>query len=760
MKQKITYALSLCLIISTLTSSLFAQTAWERSVLLSATLQTSPNSIELNWPPDATAQGYEVYRKGLEEMDWGQSRASLAGFANSYLDETVEPGEIYEYAVFKQNFESVSWELCIPAGEEVQLVFNDMYGIGLCCNFGFGYYSATVCDEQLAYGDNFGRTDTTYFEICDRGDSCELLTIEVFPDMFPNSTSWNLSLVSTGEILGTSGPVNTFIAPRPRYGFISTAIDLPPTDYRGTLLLLVEQSLWDTLSPEIEQLEMDLIRDHWRVKKMPIDPTESVMAVRSKIQAQYQALPDLEALYLLGHIPVPYSGDIYPDTHSENHQGAWSADPYYAELNGTWTDEVANIQTAFFPRNHNIPGDGKWDQDSIPSPVELQMGRVDLSRMPSFGESEIELTRRYLQKAHAFKNGQIEVERRALIDDNFGQAFAAPAASGWRNFAPMFGANEISTSDYFESMRQGSYLWSYGCGSGSHLSAAGIGNTSDFAQDSLLSVFTMLFGSQFGDWDNTDNFLRAPLASGLTLTNCWAGNPPWTFHHMALGFPIGYAARRSMNSNNGVYLTGPQLVHMALLGDPSLRQYIVDPLPMGSLFLRTNSDRVELTWPTSTEAEVAGYLVYRADSISGIFTRLSDQILTDTFWIDTDPIIGTNYYQVKVVLLEESASGTFYNQSLGLLDSIEYSPVVGVKELAAAANFQLFPNPTAGLFEVIWEKEPQASVVRIYSVQGQLLVQESIENGPQPFTIDLASYGPGLYWVQIGSQVQPLILSD
>jgi hypothetical protein len=31
--------------------------------------------------------------------------------------------------------------------------------------------------------------------------------------------------------------------------------------------------------------------------------------------------------------------------------------------------------------------------------------------------------------------------------------------------------------------------------------------------------FTMLFGSYFGDWDSQDNFLRAPLAQGLTLTN-------------------------------------------------------------------------------------------------------------------------------------------------------------------------------------------------------------------------------------------------
>ena len=102
-------------------------------------------------------------------------------------------------------------------------------------------------------------------------------------------------------------------------------------------------------------------------------------------------------------------------------------------------------------------------------------------------------------------------------------------------FRPCFGAENIDDLDYFTSMRSNSFLWSYGCGSGTHMSSAGIGTTADFANDSLLTVFTMLFGSQFGDWDNDNNFLKAPLASGLTLSNVWAGNPPWQFHQMADG---------------------------------------------------------------------------------------------------------------------------------------------------------------------------------------------------------------------------------
>ena len=457
--------------------------------------------------------------------------------------------------------------------------------------------------------------------------------------------------------------------------------------------------------------------------------------------------------------PVPYSGDIYPDTHSENHWGAWSADPYYAELNGHWTDEVVDLDTAFFDRNDNIPGDGKFDQDSIPSKVELQIGRVDLSRMPSFALDEIELTRRYLQKAHAYKTGQVQAERRALIDDNFGQAFAAPAASAWRNFAPMFGANQIEELDYFETLRQQSYLWSYGCGPGSHISAAGIGTTQNFAQDSLLSIFTMLFGSQFGDWDNPDNFLRAPLASGTTLSNCWAGSPPWTFHHMAIGYPIGYSTFRSMNSNKGVYLNGPQLVHMALMGDPSLRMFMIPPLADNSLQLQDGSQEVQLSWEASTASEVAGYLVYRSDTLYGDFIRISPDIVADTFFTDTNPLVGNNVYQVKVVRLEESASGSFYNQSLGVIDSIEFSPIVDLEVLPFETSFHLFPNPGSDKITVVFEDDlKKGGNLSLWNNRAQRIRTWKLKPGQTRLELEVSDLSKGIYFLNVGRAVQKLVL--
>ena len=42
---------------------------------------------------------------------------------------------------------------------------------------------------------------------------------------------------------------------------------------------------------------------------------------------------NIKAVFLFGHIPVPYSGNINPDGHPD-HLGAWPADVYYGDVDG------------------------------------------------------------------------------------------------------------------------------------------------------------------------------------------------------------------------------------------------------------------------------------------------------------------------------------------------------------------------------------------------------------------------------------------
>src|SRR5207244_10911786 len=103
-------------------------------------------------------------------------------------------------------------------------------------------------------------------------------------------------------------------------------------------------------------------------------------------------------------------------------------------MDGNWTDnsinfrQSANTDPADAARLSNVPGDGKFDQTTIPSSVELQVGRVDLANMPgrlSWGgaptfPSEQELLRQYLNKDHKFRHRLMKVRRRGVGADYFG----------------------------------------------------------------------------------------------------------------------------------------------------------------------------------------------------------------------------------------------------------------------------------------------------------------------------------------------------
>jgi len=128
-------------------------------------------------------------------------------------------------------------------------------------------------------------------------------------------------------------------------------------------------------------------------------------------------------------------------------------------MNGIWTDstvnytQTVNTDPADAARLTNKPGDGKFDQTTIPGTVELQVGRVDLANMPgrtTWGApatflSEQELLRQYLGKDHNYRAGLMSVQRRAIIGDYFGvrggEAFSSSAYGAATTF---FGANNIT----------------------------------------------------------------------------------------------------------------------------------------------------------------------------------------------------------------------------------------------------------------------------------------------------------------------------
>lgn len=446
------------------------------------------------------------------------------------------------------------------------------------------------------------------------------------------------------------------------YGYIYAGIQAPFTENRGKVILVVDASVAGPLSTELARLKNDLVGDGWTVARRDVGRGDSPGNVRNVIINEYNSDPGrTKTVFLFGHVPILRSGGLNVDGHQSRQM---PADAFYGDM------------------------DGWWDNPSyLPSDVELMVGRVDLWNMPGNGApspwpSEVEMLRNYLQKDHAWRHKRYTAPRRGLIGNRFGDfSGEAFAASGFRNFDPLIGSGKTDIANEQDGAPNGerwtsmlaanTYLWTYACGGGGYTSIGAMGTHGQYgdawstdlvAQDSK-AVFFMLMGSWFGEWDSTDNLMRAVLATpSMGLTCSWAGRPHWYYHHMGLGEPIGYSAKITMN-NNGLYrneVNNQQRgVHIALMGDPTLRMHQVAPPQNATASSVSGGTRI--SWSPSSDS-VIGYHVYRASSGNGPFDRLTSSPVGGTSYTDSS---GSGTYMVRAVQLENTPSGTYLNLSQG-----------------------------------------------------------------------------------------------
>jgi len=569
-----------------------------------------------------------------------------------------------------------------------------------------------------------------------------------------SSTSYNDNNVSAGTAYEYLVVKDDTTNP---YGYIFAGIEQPAIHSRGALILLVDDMFSTTCSTEIATLVKDLSGDGWEVIRKDYPRSATVATVKAFIASTAQTNSNLEAVYILGHIAVPYSGDLNPDAHPD-HKGAWPADMYYGDLDGTWSDGSINNSTSGNSLNHNTPGDGKFDNSYIPSDIDLQVGRVDFYDMPAFSKTEEQLMKSYLNKAHQYKTGALAVTKRGLIDDNFKDRDEGFAGNGWRNFAPLVGSNNVEEKDLISTLNTQFYQWAYGCGGGSYTSCGGVGTTANIAANDMKAIFTPMFGSYFGDWNYKNNFLRAPLcADEPSLASFWAGRPNWFLHHMALGENIGYSTRLSQN-NNGTFYATPipglaRIVSTALMGDPTLRTEYVKPVSSITVVSDTTKGAV-ISWPSSTEPGISGYYVYRASSEFGEYKLRSERLPTTSF-TDSFGTPGTYWYMVRVAKLQTTPSGTYYNLSLGVSDSgnFKYRHFdVGVPAIASIAEVKLYPNPAKESVQlVITGAENATAHITITDIQGKVMSETAIQLGIGKNTqhLDISTLPAGMYVVQV-----------
>ncbi len=494
------------------------------------------------------------------------------------------------------------------------------------------------------------------------------------------------------------------------YGYIFSGIQAPPIEHRGTLILLVGSESVIGLDNELARLVSDLIGDGWQVIRHDVSTNDLPQNVRQLILGDYWADPaDVNAVFLLGHVPILQSGYMDYDGHGAR---PMPADAYYGDMNNDWPTDPTN------------------SPNYLPSDVPLMIGRVDLANMPGASApvpwpSEGELLRNYLNKDHAWRTHQLQVQRLALMGNRRGdESGLAVAASGYRAFEPLVGpgttieANIQDTAPnaqrWSSMLATGNYLWAYGCGAGQDTAISFLGTngiyydvwSTDIVGQDAHAVFVMVFGSHLGNWDHTDNIMRSVLATpSVGLACCMSGEPHWFFHHMGLGETIGYSTRLSLN-NSTLYqnYVNPftRAVYIALMGDPTLRLDPVSPVPF--VKAQATSSGVTVSWGAPSDA-VAGFLVYRSTSTGGPFARLTSALQTGFSFNDNTVASGTYTYMVRTVALTTNPSGSYFNPSQGAFATVSVTNGLGLEVAFVSGPEGLMLN---------WNSQPGA----LYHVEG------------------------------------------
>jgi hypothetical protein len=554
------------------------------------------------------------------------------------------------------------------------------------------------------------------------------------------------------------------------YGYIYAGFDVEPRHNKGRVLILCDDKLYPELQNNIDTLLLDLAGDGW-ISNIELAPRteefnkENVVKTKNIIENYYKKYSDLKSIILIGRIAVPYSGSFAVDGHSPEHDGAWPTDVFYSVMKGRWTDTIRNIK-ADTERNRNLPNDGKYDQLMIPADAEIELGRIDFFKLPTFKESETDLLKRYLTKNHQYRNAITKTTDSTIVTDFFGLDYKEGfATSGWSNFTAISGRELISEEQLRYAVRKKSYLFAYGCGAGSFNSISETAYIEEFATEPFNAAFAMLFGSFNGDWDSEDNVLRGALATQpMGLAIIWAGRPYWFLHHLALGYNIGYSARFSQNSKPDEYQQispyARRFNHIALLGDPTLRLHYVEPI--NNVIAQLSEQNVKISWDKSKEENILGYYIYRAKSKFSNYEIINSIPVLDSIFIDINPNSGENYYMVKVAKNKNTASGSYINTSTGKFSNPIFYPHIDESEFV-----RIFPIPANDKIDLVFQNtKPVGNIkINIFDLSGNKINTYNFEihnlNG-RIYNFDLSdksgnTLSQGVYFLQFETKDRRII---
>lgn len=441
--------------------------------------------------------------------------------------------------------------------------------------------------------------------------------------------------------------------------YFVVSLDAPLVDLQGSLLLVVDETLVGQMAMDLRLLEQDLAGDGWNVVRLltPRHRQADPAALHASIREAVSQIPDVKGIYLFGHVPIARSGFLAPDGHQNSPH---ETDLYYADLTGAWTD-LQLFSSEGGDSRSNIPRDGKFDHSTIPRAIDVMVGRVDLSGLRELQKTEVELLRDYVHKSHAWRNADREVPYRVLLNSNhlFQEHSWARA---------MFGSGNVTEESFQPRLNEQDYLWAMDFG---HWDG---GSAEHYIDVQNRAIFMLNFGSGKQKWMGGKNAMRTLLAQpdwGLSVG--WGGRPAWHMHQMAAGWTVGQSHQRTVNNafNGGEFFPGGRYshleshVHINLMGDPTLRMHVAEPVRLPKIAREAKG--IHVSWQPPVGDTPIGYHIYRSFDAASGFQRLTDQPLEadQLAFVDGTDVAGDVYYQIRAIHRHETRSGAYELASRG-----------------------------------------------------------------------------------------------
>jgi hypothetical protein len=446
------------------------------------------------------------------------------------------------------------------------------------------------------------------------------------------------------------------------------------------------------VNTEVSGFKTNLVLDGWSVwttyaaRHDDVNWSENTNAIRMLKAAitnfHNQATAQTNVVFLIGHVVIPYSGSGAEDGHTGpapevDHRGAWPADLYYADVDESlWTDRTVDFTNSHYASLSNFPNDGRFDNNSPPSSLELGIGRIDFANLPWFysppngapPKSEVDLIVQYLQKNHRYRYRLMTFPDQAIGGGFFG-IMASLNASMCSRSAKLssrwfgWGTNRLFSGDVFHVTNQpvlfaemggfGAYQAVQGSNSFQHLSL----ELTDPLKEPKAGFYD-LYGSWFIDWNfMTNNLLRSFLATSnySLVVSQIAFNGG---ESLGLGDPVFSCLMRTIKNQ---YPYGGR--SHELLGDPTLRLQVLDP---AAKLTCSGINPVKLTWIASPQA--THYWVFRStNGVFGNWTRITPRPIASTSWSDSPGTVRPVHYQVRSLKRIHTGSGSYTNVSQGIL---------------------------------------------------------------------------------------------